>query len=154
MRRRCILGHFGKAGEGMTIEVTCEQCGARFTRERDSKKGGRFRLCDACKHERKLACQREANKAVSAKRKADRAAASAKVVKKCRRCGRTFVERPMPKRTCSSLSALYSHRYCPSCTWAMKRAMRSCDPRFAGVGGHGDILEGVRAVDIRKAGEE
>lgn len=70
-----------------------------------------------------------------------RAAASAKVVKKCHRCGRTFVERPMPKRTCSSLSALYSHRYCPSCTWAMKRAARICDPRYASVGGHSDILE-------------
>lgn len=76
-----------------------------------------------------------------------------KVVKRCRRCGRSFVERPMPKRTCSSLSALYSHRYCPSCTWAMKRAMRSCDPRYVGVGGHGDVLEGMRVVDIRKAGD-
>ena len=76
-----------------------------------------------------------------------------KVVKRCHRCGRTFVERPMPKRTCSSLSAFYSHRYCPSCTWAMKRAMRSCDPRYVGVGGHGDVLDGLRVVDIRKAGE-
>lgn len=138
----------------MTIEVTCEQCGVRFTRERDSKKGRRFRLCDACKSERKLACQRKANKAVSAKRKAERAAASAKVVKKCRRCGRTFVERPMPSTTISAANAPYfSHRYCPSCTWAMQRAARTCDPRYVGVGGHGDVLDGARAVDIRKAGE-
>lgn len=138
----------------MTIEVTCEQCGAKFTREYEpSRNVPRFRLCDACKQERKRACMRKSNKALSAKRKAERAAASAKVVKKCHRCGRTFVERPMPKRTCSSLSALYSHRYCPSCTWAMKRAMRSCDPRYVGVGGHGDVLDGARAVDIRKAGE-
>ena len=139
----------------MTIKVTCEDCGVTFSRERDpSTPGPSFRLCDACKRERKLACSRKAHKALNAKRKAERAAASAKVVKKCHRCGRTFVERPMPKRTCSSLSALYSHRYCPSCTWAMKRAMLSCDPRYVGVGGHGDVLDGGRAVDIRKAGEE
>ncbi len=150
MRRRCILGNLGKAGNGMTIEVTCEQCGARFTRESDSKKGRRFRLCDACKYERK----RKANKAVSAKRKAERAAASAKVVKRCHRCGRTFEERPMSRNGISvSPSYYFTHRYCQSCTWAMKRAMRSCDPRYVGVGGHGDVLDGLRAVDIRKAGE-
>lgn len=140
----------------MTIEVTCEQCGAKFTREYEPhKKGPRFRLCDACRHERKLACNRKANKAVNAKRKAERAAAaSAKVVKRCRRCGRTFEERPLSVKTISASNApYYSHSYCPSCTWAMKRAMRSCDPRYVGVGGHGDVLDGARAVDIRKAGE-
>lgn len=139
----------------MTIKVTCEDCGATFTRERDpSKSGPRFRLCDACKRERKLACNRRAGAKERAKRKAERAAASAKVVKRCRRCGRTFEERPMSVKTISaSNSPYYSHRYCPSCTWAMKRAMLSCDPRYVGVGGHGDILEGMRVVDIRKAGE-
>ena len=127
----------------MTIEVTCEQCGAKFTREYEpSKNGPRFRLCDACKHERKLACNRKANKALSAKRKAERAAASAKVMKKCRRCGRTFEERPISNTTISASDATYfSHRYCPSCTWAMKRVARICDPRYASVGGHSDILE-------------
>lgn len=52
-----------------------------------------------------------------------------------------------------SPSYYFTHRYCPSCTWAMKRAMRSCDPRYVGVGGHGDVLDGLRVVDIRKAGE-
>lgn len=156
MRRRGQLGHIRKAGEVMTIKVTCEQCGAKFTREYEpSKNVPRFRLCNACKQERKRACNRKAHKALNAKRKAERAAASAKVVKKCRRCGRTFEERPMSVKTISaSNSPYYSHRYCPSCTWAMKRAMLSCDPRYVGVGGHGDVLDGGRAVDIRKAGEE
>lgn len=127
----------------MTIEVTCEQCGAKFTREYEpSRNVPRFRLCDACKQERKRACMRKSNKALSAKRKAERAAASAKVVKKCHRCGRTFVERPIPATTISAADSPYfSHRYCPSCTWSMKLAARTCDPRYVGVGGHSDILE-------------
>jgi hypothetical protein len=32
------------------------------------------------------------------------------------------------------------HSYCESCRWKMKRAARACDPRYSGVGGHGDIL--------------
>ena len=156
MRRRGQLGHIRKAGEVMTIKVTCEACGATFTRERDpSTNGPSFRLCDACKRARKRACNRachaKARKKIQAERKSK---APKKVVKKCHRCGRTFVERPMSVKTISASNApYYSHRYCPSCTWAMKRAMRSCDPRYVGVGGHGDILEGMRVVDIRKAGE-
>ena len=139
----------------MTIKVTCEDCGATFTRERDpSKSGPRFRLCDACKRARKRAQDRACHAKERANQLAERAAASAKVVKRCRRCGRTFEERPMSVKTISASNSLYySHRYCPSCTWAMKRAMRSCDPRYVGVGGHGDVLEGMRVVDIRKAGD-
>lgn len=66
---------------------------------------------------------------------------NAKIVKKCRRCGHTFEEKPMkPYRMPTSDEGYVEHRYCPSCSWEMKRAARACDPRYSGVGGHGDIL--------------
>jgi len=64
--------------------------------------------------------------------------------KRCRRCGRTFEEKPMPKTSASASNEAYiDHRFCPSCTWQMKRAARLCDPRYAGVGGHGAITAGA-----------
>ena len=97
----------------MTIKVTCEGCGATFTRERDpSKSGPRFRLCDACKRARKRAHDRACHAKERANQLAERAAASAKVVKRCHRCGRTFDERPIPNTTISAADSTYiSHRY-------------------------------------------
>ena len=140
----------------MIMEFTCEDCGAKVTREyKDPSHAPRLHLCDACRYARKLVYNRAWSAKARAMRRAQcKAKAYKKCVKKCHRCGRTFEERPMPTTTISAANAPYfSHRYCPSCTWAMKRAARSCDPRYSGVGGHGDILDGVRAVDIRKAGE-
>ena len=66
----------------------------------------------------------------------------AKIVKKCRRCGRTFEEaRLSPYKVQGSDDGYVEHRYCPSCRWKQRRAARACDPRYTGVGGHGDILE-------------
>ena len=66
----------------------------------------------------------------------------AKIVKKCRRCGRTFEDaRLSPYKVQGSDDGYVEHRYCPSCRWKQRRAARACDPRYAGVGGHGDILE-------------
>ena len=66
----------------------------------------------------------------------------AKVVKKCRRCGRTFEEaRLSPYKVQGSDDGYVEHRYCPSCRWKQRRAARACDPRYAEVGGHGDVLE-------------
>ena len=65
----------------------------------------------------------------------------AKIVKKCRRCGHTFEEKRLsPIKVQASNESYVEHRYCPSCSWKMKRAARACDPRYSGVGGHGDIL--------------
>ena len=65
----------------------------------------------------------------------------AKIVKKCRRCGRTFEEaRLSPYKVLGSDDGYVEHRYCPSCRWKQRRAARACDPRYSGVGGHGDIL--------------
>ena len=65
----------------------------------------------------------------------------AKIVKKCRRCGREFEEKRLsPIKVQASNESYVEHRYCPSCSWKMKRAARACDPRYSGVGGHGDIL--------------
>ena len=35
-------------------------------------------------------------------------------------------------------------RFCPACKAEKKRAARACDPRYTGVGGHGDVLEAGR----------
>ena len=45
-----------------------------------------------------------------------------------------------PIKVQASNESYVEHRYCESCRWKMKRAARACDPRYAGVGGHGDIL--------------
>ena len=66
------------------------------------------------------------------------------VVKRCRRCGKTFTEKPIPSYRVPTNSALYSHRYCPSCTWDLRRAEKACDPRYSGIGGHGAIVEARR----------
>lgn len=69
----------------------------------------------------------------------------AKIVKKCRRCGRTFEEaRLSPYKVQGSDDGYVEHRYCPSCRWKQRRAARACDPRYSGVGGHGDVLEAGR----------
>ena len=55
----------------------------------------------------------------------------AKIVKKCRRCGHTFEEKRLsPIKVQASNESYVEHRYCA----------RACDPRYVGVGGHGDIL--------------
>ena len=65
----------------------------------------------------------------------------ARIEKKCRRCGNVFKERYLkPHKMPTSDEGFVEHRYCPSCRWVMKRAARACDPRYSGVGGHGDIL--------------
>ena len=63
----------------------------------------------------------------------------------CRRCGNVFEERYLkPHKIPTSDEGFVEHRYCPSCRWAQKRAARLCDPRYVGVGGHGDVLEAGR----------
>ena len=65
----------------------------------------------------------------------------AKVVKKCRRCGHTFEEKRLsPIKVQASNEGYVLRSYCKSCAWVMKRAARACDPRYAEVGGHCDIL--------------
>ena len=65
-------------------------------------------------------------------------------VKRCHRCGKMFEDRQLPKVTASVSSEAYiDHRYCPSCSWTMKRAAHACDPRYAGVGGHGGLEIGA-----------
>ena len=123
----------------MIMEFTCKTCGAKFTREW-SGRPPMPRRCETCKRE----TARESNSRWKAEQTAKRKKARANntVMKKCHRCGRMFEERPIPSTTISAADSTYfSHRYCPSCTWSMKRAARSCDTRFANVGGHVDILE-------------
>lgn len=69
----------------------------------------------------------------------------ARIEKKCRRCGRVFEEKPLkPYRMPTSDEGYVEHRFCPRCRGAQRRAARLFDPRYAGVGGHGDILEAGR----------
>jgi hypothetical protein len=44
----------------------------------------------------------------------------------------------------SGSEAYVLHSFCPSCRWQNTRAARECDPRYAGVGGHGNVLAGER----------
>ena len=130
----------------------CVLCGERFTREWNGHGGNRPRFCAKCKAERERAAKevyratarekdREARKAASAKKPAR----PSKVVKRCRRCGRVFEEKRLSLYKISTGDGGYvEHRYCQACRWLQKRAARACDPRYTGVGGHGDILEAGR----------
>ena len=123
----------------MIMEFTCKTCGAKFTREWNGRPP-MPRRCETCKRETARELNRKWKAAQTTKRK--KARANNTVMKKCHRCGRMFEERPLPSTTISAADSPYfSHRYCPSCTWSMKRAARTCDPRYVGVGGHSDILE-------------
>lgn len=72
--------------------------------------------------------------------------ANDKIVRRCRRCGRVFEQRAKPSlNSISSGSEAYVlHSFCPSCRWQNTRAARECDPRYSGVGGHGNVLAGER----------
>ncbi len=66
-----------------------------------------------------------------------------KVVRKCRRCRKVFEqnERPGLYKISAAEEAYVQHSYCEKCRKKIKRSYRACDPRYAGVGGHGDYLE-------------
>lgn len=67
----------------------------------------------------------------------------AKIVRKCRKCGQPFEQtaRPHLYKVSASSSPYVMRSYCPPCTSLISRAARLCDPRYVGVGGHGDVLE-------------
>ena len=72
--------------------------------------------------------------------------ANDKIVRRCRRCGEKFAQRAKPSmnQISAGSEAYVLHSFCPSCRWQNARAARECDPRFADVGGHGDVLAGER----------
>ena len=121
----------------MLVESTCKMCGEKFTHEHNPHGGCRARFCEPCRRERKWA--RDAKRI----RKRAEARKAARLVRRCRRCGEEFVQdkRPSLVKISASSDAYVLRSYCPSCTWKMKRAARACDPRYSGVGGHGDILD-------------
>ncbi|MBR4651843.1 MAG: hypothetical protein IKO72_00650 [Kiritimatiellae bacterium] len=69
-----------------------------------------------------------------------------KVVKRCRRCGTVFAQTARPRiyKISATAEAYTLFSYCYRCRRQMSRAARACDPRYTGVGGHGDILEAGR----------
>lgn len=73
------------------------------------------------------------------------------VVRKCRRCGKEFEQRLRPKLNTISASAegYVLHSYCEHCRSVNRERFRACDPRYAGVGGHGTDLPSSLAV-LRK----
>lgn len=76
------------------------------------------------------------------------------VVRRCRRCGVKFMQYAKPKkgRASTGSSAYILHSYCPACRWRNRRAFHMCDPRFAGIGGHGVLdVETVRQKIARAA---
>ena len=129
----------------MVVEFVCVRCGEKFTRERSRRGGNPPQVCEACKaaraHDYHVAYKRRQAEA----KKPKRPAKPAKIVKRCRRCGRTFEEKRLSLTKVANASEGYvEHRYCPSCRWKQRRAAQACDPRYTGVGGHGDILEAGR----------
>lgn len=126
------------AKERVMGEFTCVECGAKFSRfynPRSHKPG----ICDECQHKKKV--ERDRRRRAEMRDEHPRC-----IVKKCRRCGKMFEQEARPSLyAISAASDGYVLRsYCKSCAWVMKRAARACDPRYAEVGGHGDVLEGGR----------
>ena len=126
------------ARERVMGEFTCVECGAKFSRfynPRSHKPG----ICDECQHKKKV--ERDRRRRAEMRDEHPRC-----IVKKCRRCGKMFEQEARPSLyAISAASDGYVLRsYCKSCAWVMKRAARACDPRYAEVGGHGDVLEGGR----------
>ena len=122
------------ARERVMGEFTCVECGAKFSRfynPRSHKPG----ICDECQHKKKV--ERDRRRRAEMRDEHPRC-----IVKKCRRCGKMFEQEARPSLyAISAASDGYVLRsYCKSCAWVMKRAARACDPRYSGVGGHGDIL--------------
>lgn len=64
------------------------------------------------------------------------------VVKKCRRCGKAFSQllKPSPYKVAAGSDAYVLHSYCENCRNHIRARARLCDPRYAGVGGHGDLF--------------
>lgn len=130
----------------MEVEFVCVRCGAKFTRERSRRGGNPPQVCEACKaaraHDYRVAARRRRNAEEKMKRAAARPVKPAKIVKRCRRCGRTFEEKRLSLTKVANASEGYvEHRYCPNCRWKQRRAAQACDPRYIAVGGHGGILE-------------
>ena len=127
----------------MLAEFVCLLCVKKVTYERDGR-GHHPRFCVECRAERKRATNRSyiPKRNEARKQKRAEAAKAAKVVRKCRRCGKVFEQDARPSLyAISAASDGYVLRsYCKSCAWVMKRAARACDPRYAEVGGHCDIL--------------
>ena len=70
--------------------------------------------------------------------------ANERIVRKFRRCGKEFEQMLRPKlNTISASSDGYVlHSFCERCRNDNRRHYHECDPRYAGVGGHGDVLGG------------
>ncbi len=69
-----------------------------------------------------------------------------KVVRKCRGCRKEFEQtvRPRIYKMSAAEDAYVLHSYCERCRQKIKRRYRECDPRYSGVGGHGDVLEAAK----------
>lgn len=130
----------------MVVEFVCVRCGEKFTRERSRRGGNPPQVCEACKvaraHDYKEAARRRRNAEEMMKRAAVGPAKPAKIVKRCRLCGRVFEEKRLSLTRIADTSEGYvEHRYCPNCRLKQRRAAQACDPRYIVVGGHGGILE-------------
>ena len=128
----------------MLGEFVCDLCGQKFLHEENRHGGNQSRYCEPCRKERLRELKRGYNAKYKAEAKRKRAEdrKAARLVRRCRRCGEEFVQdkRPRLVKISASSDSYVLRSYCPSCTWKMKRAARLCDPRYVGVGGHGDIL--------------
>ena len=58
-----------------------------------------------------------------------------KVVKRCRKCGRTFSQ-PASVSPPNYNGGFYDHSYCQKCRDLIRDRSRMCAPRYTGVSGH------------------
>ena len=127
------------------MEFVCVLCGEKFTSDWKPRGGNRPRFCPSCRTARKRAQQRHSNKITCAKRKAERAeeAKANTIVRRCRRCGKKFEQLARPRLLTIQVSsdAYVLRSYCKSCSWAIQRAARACDSRFAETAGFEDVLD-------------
>ena len=71
------------------------------------------------------------------------------IVKTCRRCGKKFKQSAKVHLNCTTSFTL--HSYCENCRRRNALAARSCDSRWAAIGGHGGLdFETAGTARMRK----
>lgn len=132
------------ATERIMGEFTCVECGAKFSRlynPRSHKPG----ICDACQRKKKVERDRRRRAEMRDER-------PHYIVKKCRRCGNEFRQSArVGFYNKADTTCFIMHSYCENCRRRNALASRSCDTRWAAIGGHGGLdFETAGTARMRK----
>lgn len=122
-------------------EFTCAKCGAKFSRLYNPR-SRKPEVCDECQHKKKIERDR--------RRRGDlKPSGPHYIVKKCRRCGKEF--RQSAKVHLNHDTTFTDYSYCENCRRRNALAARSCDSRWAAIGGHGGLdFETAGTARMRK----